>query len=84
MPEDGDDLLKTGGGIVHVAGVQLDLKRAPRAVVELDDGVNLPTVVIPIVEKPSADGFRIYLEVPDRKGLKKEYLVLSTFLPKFS
>ena len=44
MPEDRCNPLQICGSIVHISGVQLHLKRTPRAVSELDDRVNLPTL----------------------------------------
>ena len=72
MFEDCRDLLQVGCGSLLVSRIQLYLKRAPFAVVKLNDGINLPAFVILVVEKPGPERFRIYLKIANRKGLEKE------------
>ena len=46
MPEDRCNPLQICGSIVHISGVQLHLKRAPRAVFELDDRASMDSAYI--------------------------------------
>ena len=72
VPEDGRDLLQIDCGVIYISRIQLYLKRAPRAIVKLDDGINLPAFIILVVEQFGTEGFRVYLKIANRKRFKKK------------
>ena len=61
--ENGRNLFQAGGSLIHIAGIQLDFKCTPRAVVKLDDGVDFPAVIVLVMVKLRVNGFCIYLKV---------------------
>jgi hypothetical protein len=48
--EYGRDLFQIGSSLIGISRIQLYLKRTPRAIVKLDDGINLPAFIILVVE----------------------------------
>ena len=72
VPEDVRNLLQIRCGVIDIARIQLYLKRTPRTIVKLDDGINLPAFVILVMEKLGIKGFRIYLKISNHKRFEKK------------
>ena len=72
VPEDGRNFLQIRCGDIDIARIQLYLKRTPRTIVKLDDGINLPAFIILVMEKLGTKRFRINLKISNHKRLEKK------------
>ena len=72
VPEDGRNLLQIGCSAINITRIQLYLERAPRTIVKLDDGINLPAFIILVMEKLGIKRFRIYLKISNHKRFEQK------------
>ena len=56
MLEYGCNLFQISRGVIHIAWIQLHLKRTPRAIVKLDDGINLSAFIILVMDELGIQG----------------------------